>query len=353
MIHAKPNSYSVGTLNHSQDQPEYECGDYVFAPNPAYDSYLRMHKVFVREEGSNKLEGVYQSLSGEKMPRYLVAAGWAATEAALVQTHKSAEKRLELLQGGVDCWIRALQNQININSSGPETLIEHSVPFRIALDLAVAPLFEGMILGDITKNTRKKVFEDCLAIGIANQERIKELSRTKNHEAVADHSGFAYEVNGLLAFNRQLSASWFVVPTMARSDNGYYHPEQTHDLLVIHQKRGVIKSILPVEIKAQASAKDRRRYKALLVRGMMHLSEEGKCRPRHTLEAIAATYIEQATEDERNLADLVTARFVDMVRGYYAGESLGTIATSRSVTTFRDSSVVASRHPGISVLDVA
>lgn len=321
-----------------------------FSPHPSYEQYLKIHKVFVGPQTATLLETIHEHLSEETMPRYLAVAGWAAAEAALVQTDLSTHRRLALLDASVDCWERAARNQMLLNKGDKPYLVEHSAPFRFALDIATAPLLKGIVLGDVSDPIQESVFKDCLEIAQANSEAYYAAVQSGNHDAIADHVGFGYECNALLALNRLKIKSWFAVPALARSDSGHHHPEQSHDLSVIRQKWGDIKSVIPVEIKAAANARAKRRYKSLLVRGKMHLSEPGKYLHTETLDAITAVHKGEATKLQAKIADQASEKFIEMLRDYRSGQLLGSIATDRSVTTFRDNSLVIAKHPGLSVV---
>lgn len=319
-----------------------------FSPNPNYERYLRMHKVFVGAKGASQLEDIYGSLSRESTPRYVATAGWAAVEAALVQEDKPTSERLALLRGGAECWEQALRTQQQFNNLGANHLTEFAFPYRLALDLAVMPLFEDIVNGNVRPETTQRVFDDCLNIAQANIVQIRLAKKAGDIEGLSEHLGFAYECNAVLAFNQLQSQTWFAIPSMTRSDTGYHHRSQTHDLLVVHQKWGELKSMVPVEIKATVGRRECERYQALLVRGKMHLAVEGMYRPEQTLEAITACHEGRPSKKDTEIAANVSNRFSDMVRDYYAGEVLGSLATTRSSTSFRDNSLVAARHPGLS-----
>ncbi len=319
-----------------------------FTPNPAYDRYLRIHKVLVGPKGADLLVDIHDSLSQETMPRYLAAAGWAATEAALVQTNKSTDQRLELLRSGVECWTTAIDTQKGFNDKTDQPyLIEPSLPHRMALDVACAPLFAGIVQGDVEKSVCEEVFTDCLNIAESNAVRINLASRDNNIDAVADHLGLGYECNAILSFNRRMRPNWFATPSTVRSDSGYYHPRQTHDVQVINQNWGAIKSVTPVEIKSAASARDRSRFSALIVRGKMHLSVEGKFGPDQTLGALAAAYSGVQTAEQANIAATVGERMLDMVKKYQEGGATVDFAPMRSATAFHDHTRVSALYPGI------
>lgn len=316
--------------------------------NETYAKYMRMHKVLVGNQGAQQLETIYFGLKDETAPHYLAAAGSALVESALVRTDVGRDYKLGLIARAVETWSGALQIQTDLEDSAPPGTVEHGYMHRIALDLAAIPLLRGIVIGNVTEETCKKAFTDSLAIARSNMAYLEAAKARGDNEAVGNHSGVGYECNALLAFNRSLSPTWFAVPAMARSDSGYYHRKQTHDLLVIHQKYGLIRSATPVEIKSKASLRDRLRYDALLVRGRMHLSVEGKTRPEYTLAAIAAVHDSTATAEDYRIADSATRRFTDMVRDYYAGDLIGKVVGKHSATIFHDNPLVIARHPGLS-----
>lgn len=344
----EPGLYSLGFDILSKSLADEALPESVsFLPSEAYDSYLRMHKVVVGSHGANRLEEIYDDLEDESLPDYLSAAGWAAAEVAIARTQEPAGVRLEFLERAKGLWERAVDHQRLINASGIECMTEWAFPHRIALDIATQSLVAGAIEGSLDQSTLRSVFEDCLNIAQKNAVALNLASREGHTEAMGEHIGLGYELNALLAFNRRFDENWFVMPSLGRSDTGYHHPGQTHDLLVVHHEDGQIVSMTPVEIKASASNRDRKRFKALLVRGKMHLSMPGNFRPEQTLEAIEADYEGRASEGEQEIADGVTGRFVEMVRDYQAGARLARLATQKSVTVFRNKEQVLVNHPGL------
>jgi hypothetical protein len=356
-----PNSGLVsdqtGYATLTQKKTQNNSESFIFAPNQAYERYLKMHKVFVGKSGAEYLETIHQDLKSEFMPRYLCAAGWAGVEAAIVHKQWPTQRRLNLLASGEDCWERAIAKQQYFNTLDSDMyphLIESSAPYRMAIDVAVLPLLRGLILGYVDKQTCQEVFADCLAIAQANNIQMRLATQAGDIEAQNDHLGFAHECNAMLALNRMYSSGWFAIPAMARSDTGYYHPEQTHDLLVIRRKEGEIQNVLPVEIKAFASLKDRNRYLALLVRGKMHLCIDGQGNhlPDTTLHAITAVHEGTATKKETQIAATISQRFMNMLNDYYAGESLGNATAGGEFTEFHDKTLVAERHPGLGTIAI-
>jgi len=261
------------------------------------------------------------------------------------------QERLAMLDSAADAWWRAFNIHSRLLGQGVEH--DRSQVHRVALNIAVLPLLRGIVTGDVTDAACREAFDGCLSAARSNAAYLKDAKMRRDAVAVGLHSGFGYECNALLALNRKHSNTWFAIPAMSRCDSGLYNRQDTHDLLVIHQKYGSTQSATPVEIKAKASMRDRRRYKALLVRGRMHLSAPGKYKPEDTLNAIASVYDGVASEEDARVADNATEKFTSMIRDYYAGQVLGSAANTAAVTVFRDSAQVRAHHPGLATVVLA
>lgn len=320
---------------------------YEAAPNKYYDRYMRMHKGLVGEATVGLLREISDNLQDSHSPRYLIVAGSAASEAALIAGQHRTEARLELLDRAAACWKRAVGARLSLNEQVPEEFIEHAAPYRISLDLAMLPLMQGIVERDVTEEACNQAYLGALAVAQANIVQLDLALKENTITAIADHVGFGYECNALLALNGLRSQTWFAIPAVARADTGYHHAHQTHDLLVIRQKWGVLRSVIPAEIKSAASLRDRNRYLALLVRGKMHLSAEGQYAPRTTLEAFTASEQGTATKGQKAIIAKVTGQFLAMLNDYYHGDPLDSQAVGRTNTMFRDNSIVAARHPGL------
>lgn len=329
--------------------------EFSFQPNPAYEQYLKMHKIMLGQGSADLLVDISDRLKNEYMPRYLITAGWAAAEAAIIGEQYSTAGRLELINRSTAYWEQAIANQLELNETEERHLTDFAMPYRAALDIACVPLMRGVVLGRISRETSEEVFLDCLNIAEANNVRLNLAYRNGHVDAVADHTGLGFECNALLALNRLRSQSWFAMPALARADSGYYYGSQSHDLLVVRMKKGEIQNIIPVEVKSRTSLTDRNRYQALLVRGKMHLNLEGRSghTPDETTESIGAVYRNSATRRQEQVAQKVSDRFIKMLNDYYAGEYLGRVATERVKPYFRDNSLVIARHPGLSKLSQA
>lgn len=322
-----------------------------FSPHPDYSDYLKIHKVLVGEVTAKRLEAIHHTLQSETLPRYLSVAGWAATEAALAQPNASASYRNKLLEGAHDCWQRALEHQLLWNEQGNSYLAEHSAPYRYALDLAHLPLLQALVSGDITKQVRTDVTRDVLNIAEANAVQMRLAMDTGDRTAISDHIGVGHECNAMLAFHSLDSSSLIVVPSSARADSGHHHPHQTHDLLAIQQKWGAIQDMTPIEIKASASQHDRKRYKALLVRGKMHLAVVGKYSPDHTLRAFSSFFNNTQTTEEKYITDHTRQTVLDLYWLYKKGDKLQGFASDDSSCQYRDATTVQSAHPEIAPIN--
>jgi hypothetical protein len=297
--------------------------EWSFAPNRAYDAYHRIHKVFVGEVGGQRLEEISNALSKEWMPRYLNAAGWAAAEAALVQDNTATLHRMNLLDQAADCWQRALVAQEQLHQSEQhEWARENSAPYRYALNLAFVPLMKALSAGTITEATLERTFADTLAIAqTATIQR--HLAHTEgNYDASGDLLGFGHECNALLTLLYMNDPRHIPLPSTARAGTGYEHSDQTHDITVINQHWGTILKVIPVEVKSRASRRDRRRYKALIVRGKLHLSIEGKYLPEHTHDAFANVYEGKGGASDYATIHHATTTMIELLRLYQQGKRL-------------------------------
>lgn len=298
-------------------------GEWSFSPNRAYDAYHRMHKVFVGEAGGQKLEDIAETLKNEWTPRYLNAAGWAAAEAALVQASSSALHRVRLIDQATDCWERALIAQEQIHQSeAHEWAREESAPYRLALNLAFAPLMKSLAVGNITDSILEKTFADTLAIAQAATVERNLAHMEGNYSARGDLVGFGHECNALLALLYMNDSRHIPLPSTARAGTGYEYRDQTHDIVMINQHWGDILKVVPIEIKARASMRDQVRYKALIIRGKMHLSVTGKHLPGHTLDAFAKMYEGYADASAIEITEHAATTMKELLQLYQQGKRI-------------------------------
>lgn len=315
-------------------------------PSSRYDDYYRIHKVFVGSSGARLLRDIHDDLNESESPGHLNAAGWCAAEAALVDESASTIHRMDLIEAAENCWTRALSGQEQINAALSAEEIEDDATFRIALNLAFAPLMKSMVAGNVTEPTRERVFADVLALAqLAGVQRTI-ASRLNEVEAVGHLLGFEHECNAHLALLHINDARYVPMPSSSRGGSGTTYPNQTHDIVVINQHWGKIRKVIPLEIKSKASLSDIRRYDALVVRGKMHLSIPGRYSPEYTREAFAAFYEDRAERRDIRTVYQVTSTMKELLRLYQQGN---TLRTDDSPTSYYDFSALERSRPEFSL----
>lgn len=292
-----------------------------FGINQEYIDYHKIHKVMVGEKSVPKLLLIYESLRGEAMPKYLDTAAWAAAEAALISKSMSAVDRNALVERAEACWSRAIDQQEKINQlSKASEMCEDSAPFRYAVNLAFTPIMHALVAGNVTEVTREKVFVDVLSISqLAGLQRDLATKEGASN-AVGDLLGLEHECNAHLVLLYMNDPRYIPLPSSARSGSGHDYPEQTHDIQLLNQHWGEIRKTIPIEIKSKASLRDIKRYEALIIRGKMHMSIEGKYTPEHTRNALAAHYANKASPTQTRIVDEVSKTLKELVELYQSGK---------------------------------
>ncbi len=320
-----------------------------FSPNPHYSVYMNMPKVFVERKDSQELVTIAEGLKEEWLPDYLDAGGWAAAEASLVGDDMLTSERLSLLETAEDYWQRALTNQAVLNEKWDrEYLSEDTKEFRLALNLAFTPLMKSIVIGNVTPQTRERTFADTLAIAQTSAVQLSLASKNREMEAVGDHLGLGHECNALLALLYVNDPNYVPIPSSYRAGSGYEHRTQTHDVTIINQHWGEIHRFYPAEIKAAASLRDRQRYKALIVRGKMHLTVPGKYDPLNTTDAFARCYEGSASMQDQRIVGHATSTIRDLLALYQKGDCPDEFKTIRTQTKFHKSDVVAQKYKELS-----
>ena len=336
---------TLGDQVYEQADHYTERGSYrSYLELPAYDKYLSIHKVLVGESGAKELLALADDMSQSALPKHLDAAGSAYCEAALALHGETATNRIALAEQAVQCWERSLlTSQVIAENESVDILYGDSDQFRTALNIAYAPLLISMMLGNVTRETMKRTTADTLAIAQTSAVQ-KNLARQRNSRLAADdHVGLLHECNALLTLLHFKDPKYVPAPSFERADNGIYHRRQSHDIMIFHQHYGDIKKIVPIEVKATASKSDRARYKALLVRGKMHLISNHGFDPVETLDAFTNTFHGTATQKDAQLTDFASANMKELLRLYKRGKTNTAIKTT-SPTKFHDPTYVADRY---------
>ncbi len=297
---------------------------YSYLNHPSYRRYVQMHKVIVRDGGSEQLLKIAQGLEGEKLPEFLDAAGWAYAESALAGVSLCPEDRLNRVEQAEQLWQEGIAAHDGLNNSQlQDALRSDARPFRMALNLVFTPLIKGIITGDVSRDIRKGVYADMLAVSQLVSIHTNLAWRDGVKEGVGDLSGLTHECNTLLALLYLDDPRYVPLPSSSRADSGYYHADQTHDITIINQHYGNIKKAIPVEVKARPSGRDKRRYKALMI-SKNDLTHRIDATAYSTLEAFGKVFDGTATDKDRYITQTVSERVKDLLSDYQkAGRHTG------------------------------
>ncbi|MFZ1361241.1 MAG: hypothetical protein WAS27_04440 [Candidatus Saccharimonadales bacterium] len=327
------------TLQRHNTSPDPYIG---FSPNTAYADYMNIHKVFVGHSGGRRLIEIAKALQHEWLPDYLNAGGWAAAEAGLVCDNLDAVSRIDLLNTAEYCWETALTNQETLRHNTDHSYLnEDTDQFRIALNLAFAPIMKSIIVGDVTRTVRERTFADTLAIAQLNSIQLNLASKEGDIDAVGDHLGLSHECNALLTLLYLNDPNYIPIPSTYRAGSGYEYRSQTHDITVINQHWGTIQRILPAEIKAAASFRDKQRYKALIIRGKMHLAIPGQHHPLTTTDAFAQCFEGNPSDDAQAIVTHATTTVKHLFSLYQKGECPDEFKKIRTNTEFHTTDQLA------------
>lgn len=356
-----PGYSALREADHGQIHPNktaYELADKVrtggrfklqeaYLAEPYYNQYMQIHKVLVGQAGAYRLLAIADKLSSYDLPEYLSSAGSAYLEAALALKDESAAGRMELVSLAESSWQKSLAvGDGLLNDPLTEALISDSDQYRTALNLAFLPITKSIVVGDVNKTARSNVFADTLAIAQSSSAQMLLARKAGREDVVSDYVGLLHECNTLLTLLHIDDPRYAPVPSFQRAGNGQYNREQTHDISIINQHWGVIKKIIPVEVKSRVSKHDVARYKALLVRGRMHLIASNSRNPVETLDSFGRLYEGAASDDDIRKVDYATDNLLDLLRLYQRGNSKRQLATS-SPTRFHDAKYVSHRYKGM------
>lgn len=268
-----------------------------FLHHPRYNEYQRMPKMFAGEDDVSKLEYLGNNLMSEVDPVFLNAAGSAFLEASIAGESLDVSTRLALFGKAQLAWQFALSNE-EIASSITSEMSSCVDVHRVAVNLACLPMTKGLILGDIKDESMQESIESLIRIADVCELERSLASKEYDYDSVGHYIGLEHEINAILAFIYRKNPRYIAIPSSERAGTGYIYPEQTHDLTVISQHFGDIRSIMPVEVKARAGSREKRRYKALIVRGKMHLSSPGYHMPEYAKNAIKRYVRGEPTQED-------------------------------------------------------
>lgn len=317
-----------------------------FILSPAYNAYHKIHKVQVGEVGAIKLLSIADELADAWLPQYSEVAGSAYSEAALALRSLNTQDRLEIIEKSALCWERALATQEEINNTQNLAYLHELIaPYRQALSLAFIPMYRSIVSGNVTESVLRQTFLDVLAIAQLTGIRRHLANKDSSEQVASEMIGFEHECNALLALLYLKDPRHIPLPSSLRSGEGFYYPRQTHDIVVLNQHWGNILKITPVEVKAKASLSDLKRYKALIVRGKMHLSLPGRTTPEFTRESYRAMVEGNPTDRDELTVQTISDRIIILLQQYQRGHR---IDLRKSDTRFHDVAMLAASHPEFS-----
>lgn len=323
---------------------EHFDGPYGVLNHPVYDEYARMHKMILDEAGAEELERIGDRLSVEEQYRFLDTAGSAYIESMLARSRSlTVDEKYRLIDQAEFMFEKSMSHQ--------ELLWQHELRerdssdiYRSAVWLACMPMLREFASGNVTERVLGETLQRLIAIAETSLVQLDIASRDGRSDAVAEHIGLQHEINAMVALMHQKDPRFLAIPSSERAGTGYYHGEQTHDLVLISQHYGTIRNAIPIEIKAAASRRDRDRYRALIIRGKMHLAVDGKYEPRNVTEMFSRMLRGEATtRDERHLA-VIRTNTHELTSRYKRGGKQKDPELTRSPTNYYNADAVASMY---------
>ena len=317
-----------------------------YLDTPAFHEYISLEKRAILPVDADALLDIGDDLEKEYMPRHLNAAAWAFAEVGLTDDTRSAIERHDLIVRAESLWQTAATRQEALEDSEyGDVFNEPDELYRSVLPLAYTPLMKSIIVGNVTEQVRRRALKDTVALSAVVTEEVTQYREAGDVSSANSLVGLAHELNALSMLLYMDDARYVPFPSTARADTGYYHKDQTHDIMIANQHWGAIRRIIPVEVKARPTQRDRRRYKALLVRGKMHLTASG-VEPSETVRLFENIQQGQSTPKETAAIEKIATELRGMIHLYGKGATLGGSAIE-STLRFLDASELHRAHPEI------
>ncbi len=234
--------------------------------------YLKLPKALVGPSKADALFSIHEQLRQRSTSwTYQFMAGSAAAESALTGSHLSVEERLARLEAADMCW-REAQSIFVYRHDSPEAHDArlYMVPDKIEVHRAFVPLFTDITSGHVQPSTLDILHERVLDIGVKNLELYLKSGASGDRATMLWREGFGHEVSTILTVTRLKKPTLLAIPAFARCDNGVHHSADTHDVRLLQQSHGVIRSSTPFEVKTSESPKHSR-YRSPIVRGTIEL----------------------------------------------------------------------------------
>lgn len=244
--------------------------------HPVYQKYMHMHKMCLGEKGAGELEAVASELEQEDDPTFLSAAASAYLEAGIIHSADEPVERCTLADAAQLLWEKALVyeewlEERELIAGSPDDIDDVSAPYRLATNLACMPAVRSMFEGNVTTEAIEQSLEELITIGGLVAEQTHFAKRQARYTEMNQYYGFSHEINTLVALMYRKDPRFIAIPSFHRAGAGYFYPEQTHDIELISQHYGTVRTILPIEVKSRVRQRNRRRYRSLLVSGRVDL----------------------------------------------------------------------------------
>ena len=286
--------------------------------------YHQLPKEFVGPLEADDLFFIHDALKDASYSStYLYTAGSAAAESGLIASHLTNDERHYRIDCADKIWKQAQDAFIkrHIEDDWSESKIL-TIPDRIEMSRIYNPLYHDMIEGNVRQETIEKTHHRLIRLGLLNLKRHDQAEQISDFGALMMRRGLAYELGTLMTATRLVCPSFFAIPATARADNGEHFPEETHDVRLIHQSWGQIKSCIPYEVKP-TDGKYRHRYRSAYVRGRVELLMPSSTNPLDLVRYMAEE--QQGTISNQHRAELneITSRVLRQAEDYKNRMPLG------------------------------
>lgn len=276
------------------------------------NKYYSLEKRLASSGALSTLWNCSEAFSSSNSGFYHHVAGWALAESALVATESPQGERGALLEMAKWEWqaARDIQQEKDVseNKSAYQHFLKSPELIRVESTLAAADVFEAMIDGDITPESRESYYEKTLELAVRASDGSLACSDEGNERPreADNYIGIAHELNSMLVINRLKSPTIMAFPSLARSDSGINYPSQTHDINLFNMKWGEIVKSLPVEVKTTPQEMHFDRYEAIIIGGTMHLHPDNQRDPAYLTELLVKEHKNILQPEELTILDAIT-----------------------------------------------
>ena len=301
-----------------------------FAPHPMLTRYNQIPKHFVEPELADELFFISTKLAREKpYPSYLFVAGSAAAESGLVATNISPEERHSRVHIAEQLWSQAQQRYIELhcNDGWTESKVT-AFTDRIQAHRIFVPLFHDLINGCVEERTSEVLHERLVRLANRNLDLYLSSFDAHDYGGASGRKGLSAELGVIGSITRLNCPTYFAMPTTARGDDGTYFGDKVHDVQVISQSWGSIRSATPIEVKQSGLYRRGDRYSSTYVSGRVHLNMPSSESPhflcRYLKKELQGTATPQEISELNDVTSNVLRETINKPRYTY---QLGRLAT--------------------------